>query len=118
MNAGDIPSHHWVHDINVGGGRLIGEACHFIDLLRFIVGAKIVDHQTVALGQSWKSAASEDCVNITLQFEDGSVGVIHYLANGNKSISKERLEVFSAGRVLHMDNFRRLKDWKRKPDTS
>ena len=111
VNAGDIPSHHWVHDINVGGGRLIGEACHFIDLLRFIVGAKIVDHQTVALGQSWNSAASEDCVNITLQFEDGSVGVIHYLANGNKSISKERLEVFSAGRVLHMDNFRRLNGW-------
>ena len=111
VNAGEIPADHWTQDKAVGGGRIVGEACHFIDLLRHLTGAPIVRHSAVALGRHPALSLRDDKVSITLEFADGSVGTVHYLANGHKGFPKERLEVFSAGRVLQLDNFRRLRGW-------
>ena len=109
VNAGFIPREHWTQDKKVGGGRLIGEACHFVDLLRYIANSSIVKSSVTAL-QSDRFYDNEN-VTITLQFEDGSMGTIHYFANGHVSFPKERLEVFSAGKVLQLDNFRVLKGY-------
>ena len=111
VNAGAIPAEHWTQDLAVGGGRIIGEACHFIDLLRHLAGAPILRHHVVALGRRPGLTVTEDKAMITLEFADGSVGTIHYLANGHKAFPKERLEVFCAGRVLQLDNFRSLRAW-------
>ncbi len=111
VNAGDIPSDHWTQDTTVGGGRIVGEACHFIDLLRHLAGATITKHHALSLGAHPAMAVSEDKAVITLSFADGSVGVINYLANGHKALLKERLEVFTAGRVLQLDNFLKLRGW-------
>ncbi len=104
VNAGAIPASHWTQDPAVGGGRLLGEACHFVDLLRFLAGAAISRHDVRSLQGTYRDSAL-----ITLEFADGSLGSIHYLTNGSKAFPKERLEVFVAGRVLQLDNFRRLK---------
>lgn len=111
MNPGAIPADHWTQDNVVGGGRIIGEACHFIDLMRFLVGAEIVSVQARRMGDSPGVAITEDKAAITLGFADGSFGTIHYLANGAASFPKERVEVFAAGRVLQLDNFRKLKGY-------
>jgi predicted dehydrogenase/threonine dehydrogenase-like Zn-dependent dehydrogenase len=111
MNAGAIPANHWTQDNAVGGGRIIGEACHFIDLMRFLAGAPIVSIQARCMGAAPGVAISEDKASITLGFEDGSFGTILYLANGAASFPKERVEVFAAGRVLQLDNFRKLKGY-------
>ncbi len=103
VNAGAIPAEHWTQDAAVGGGRIIGEACHFIDLLRHLAASPIASHQVTRM-----ESATGDSVTISLKFEDGSTGTVHYLANGNKGFPKERLEVFAAGRVLQLDNFRKL----------
>jgi predicted dehydrogenase/threonine dehydrogenase-like Zn-dependent dehydrogenase len=108
MNAGDIPADHWTQDIAVGGGRIIGEACHFIDLMRFLAGSPIVSVQARRMGDASGVAITEDKASITLGFADGSFGTILYLANGAASFPKERVEVFAAGRVLQLDNFRKL----------
>ncbi|MBK8480833.1 MAG: bi-domain-containing oxidoreductase [Proteobacteria bacterium] len=102
VNAGAIPADHWTQDALIGGGRIIGEGCHFIDLLRFLVGAPIVGVQAEAM------ATQADTVSFTLRFGDGSLGTVHYFANGHKAVAKERLEVFCAGRILQLDNFRSL----------
>lgn len=109
MNAGAIPANHWTQDNAVGGGRIIGEACHFIDLMRFLAGSPIVSVQARRMGNAPGVAITEDKAAITLGFEDGSFGTILYLANGAASFPKERVEVFAAGRVLQLDNFRKLK---------
>ena len=111
VNAGDIPADHWTQDLKVGGGRVIGEGCHFVDLLRYLAGAEIVSHQSMALGAHPSIDIRNDKVSILLGFADGSVGVLNYLANGHKSIPKERLEVFVGGRVLVLDNFLTLKGY-------
>lgn len=103
VNAGAIPANHWTQDLSVGGGRIVGEACHFVDLLRHLAGVPIASHAAVAM-----DAAQRDTVTISLTFQDGSIGTIHYFANGSKSFPKERLEVFAGGRVLQLDNFRKL----------
>jgi len=103
VNAGAIPATHWTQDLEVGGGRIVGEACHFIDLLRFLVGASIVEWRRMAM-----ASANQDTVSLQLGFADGSIGTVHYFANGSKAFPKERLEVFAGGRVLQLDNFRRL----------
>ena len=108
VNAGAIPPAHWTQDATVGGGRIVGEACHFIDLLRFLAGSPISQVDAASVGQSPGLAVTEDKGVITLKFADGSLGTIFYLANGHKSFPKERLEVFSGGRILQLDNFRRL----------
>lgn len=111
MNAGAIPANHWTQDNAVGGGRIIGEACHFIDLMRFLAGSPIVSVQARCMGKNSGMAITEDKASITLGFEDGSFGTIMYLANGSASFPKERVEVFAAGRVLQLDNFRKLKGY-------
>ena len=103
VNAGAIPAQHWTQDAVVGGGRLVGEGCHFIDLLRFLAGAAIETFQVTRM-----DAATPDTASLTLRFADGSMGTVLYLANGSKAFPKERLEVFASGRVLQLDNFRRL----------
>jgi len=114
MNAGDIPADHWTQDINVGGGRIIGEACHFIDLMRFLADSEIVSVQARRMGDTDSVAITEDKAAIILGFADGSFGTIHYYANGAASFPKERIEVFVAGKTLQLDNFRKLKGygWK------
>lgn len=114
MNAGSIPVEHWTQDINTGGGRIIGEACHFIDLMRYLSGSEIISIQARRMGDSSGVSVVEDKASITLGFSDGSFGTIHYFANGASSFPKERVEVFAAGRVLQLDNFRRLRGygWK------
>lgn len=107
VNAGAIPNEHWTQDPAVGGGRLVGEACHFIDLLRHLAGAPITA-VTVASTKAAGGPASSDIAIITLSFGDGSIGVVNYLANGHKGHPKERLEVLCGGRMLVLDNFRRL----------
>jgi predicted dehydrogenase/threonine dehydrogenase-like Zn-dependent dehydrogenase len=104
VNAGAIPADHWTQDIEVGGGRIIGEACHFIDLLRFLAGSPIVAHSLLAM-----DSVIGDTLSLQLRFADGSIGTVHYFANGCKAFPKERLEVFAAGRVLQLDNFRKLR---------
>jgi predicted dehydrogenase/threonine dehydrogenase-like Zn-dependent dehydrogenase len=106
VNAGAIPSDHWAQSMEIGGGRIIGEACHFIDLLRFLAGSPIVSHSRMAM-----DSANGDTVTLQLGFADGSIGTVHYFANGCKAFPKERLEVFAAGRVLQLDNFRKLRGY-------
>lgn len=108
VNAGAIPPEHWTQDPAVGGGRIIGEGCHFVDLLRHLAGAPIVGVDAAAIGRAPGVRVTDDKATITLRFADGSLGTIHYLANGHKSFAKERLEVFAGGRILQLDNFRRL----------
>jgi predicted dehydrogenase/threonine dehydrogenase-like Zn-dependent dehydrogenase len=108
VNAGAIPANHWTQDRNVGGGRIIGEGCHFIDLLRFLVGAPIERWHVASLGRPDRAGIAHDKATLTLSFADGSIGTIHYFANGHAAVSKERLEVFCGGRILQLDNFRRL----------
>lgn len=111
VNAGAIPAEHWTQDSETGGGRLIGEACHFVDLLRYLADAPITGHQLTAVGNVPGVSIRSDRVSFTLQFADGSFGTVHYLANGHKGFPKERLEVFTAGRVLQLDNFRRMRGY-------
>lgn len=105
VNAGAIPAEHWTQDMGIGGGRIIGEACHFVDLMRFLAGETITGHEAMYLGQD----NLRDKAVFTLRFADGSMGTVNYLANGHKSFPKERIEVFCGGRVLQLDNFRKLK---------
>lgn len=108
VNAGFIPPDHWTQDPEVGGGRIIGEACHWIDLLAYLAKSPVVRVSAMCVG-NWRGAGrADDKMTITLQFADGSTGAIHYFANGHKSFPKERLEVFSDGRILALDNFRML----------
>ena len=114
MNAGSIPTDHWTQDISVGGGRIIGEACHFVDLMRYLSGSKIISIQARRMGDSHAVDITEDKAAVILGFEDGSLGTIHYYANGAASYPKERIEAFAAGKVLQLDNFIKLKGygWK------
>ena len=106
MNAGEIPAGSWVHDLAVGGGRIVGEACHFIDLCTYLTGSRVVAICMNAMGQS--PEANTDNASILLRYENGSNAVINYFANGNKGYSKERVEVHAQGRSLVMDNWRTL----------
>ena len=108
VNAGAIPGDHWTQDPEVGGGRIVGEGCHFIDLMRFLVGNPITGHQAMMIGNIPGVEVREDKVSINLSFADGSIGTIHYLANGGKAFPKERIEVFCGDAVLQMDNYRIL----------
>ena len=103
MNAGAIPLEVWVHDMEVGGGRIIGEACHYLDLMVFLTGSKIKAVCMNALGEN--PAENTDNASILVKMENGSTGVVNYFANGSKSYAKERLEVFSQEKTLIMDNF-------------
>ena len=108
MNAGEVPKEHWTQDAEIGGGRIIGEACHYIDLMRFLAGSKIKSFNAVKMGQNDFEELTEDKASISLTFEDGSMGTIHYFANGGKSFPKERIEIFCENAVLQLDNFKNL----------
>ena len=106
VNAGYIPAKHWVHDPVQGGGRIIGEGCHFVDFITFLVGVAPAGITARALPDSGKYRG--DNVTMTFTFPDGSIGVVDYLANGDKSFPKERVEVFCGERVAVLDDFRTL----------
>lgn len=108
VNAGAIPMDHWTQNPLVGGGRIIGEGCHFIDLLRYLAGHPIVDVRASAARDASGNPV-EDEATITLTFADGSVGTVLYLANGHRSFPKERLEVFVGDKIVQLDNFRSMK---------
>jgi len=105
MNAGHIPPSHWTQDLALGGGRIIGEACHLIDLIAFLTESAVQAVVTNALGPSPDLAT--DNASILLRMANGSTGAIHYFANGHKAHSKERVEIYSQGRTIVIDNFRR-----------
>jgi predicted dehydrogenase/threonine dehydrogenase-like Zn-dependent dehydrogenase len=104
MNAGSIPANVWIHDMNVGGGRIIGEACHFIDLVTYFTGSKVVAVCMNAMGVNPNE--NNDTATILLKYENGSTGVINYFSNGSKSYPKERIEIYSQERTAVIDNFR------------
>ncbi len=106
VNAGFVPATHWVNDPAQGGGRILGEVCHFVDFLSFLVGAFPTTVEARELTNPGKY--SDDNVIVSLQFPDGSQGTITYVANGDKSFSKERIEVFGGGAVAVLEDFRRL----------
>lgn len=109
MNAGYIPNDVWVHDMNTGGGRIIGEACHFIDLISFFTGSMVKEVYMSSLGK--KPSENTDNAIITLKYANGSQGVINYFANGSKKYPKERIEIYSQERTLVIDNFKSLKGY-------
>ncbi|MDT0593673.1 bi-domain-containing oxidoreductase [Glaciecola petra] len=108
MNAGAIPKEHWTQDRELGGGRIIGEACHYIDLMRHLTDSPIKKFSAIRMGDSDSVDICEDKAIISLVFEDGSIGSIHYFANGGKSFPKERIEIFCDEGVLQLDNFKKL----------
>jgi predicted dehydrogenase len=103
VNAGAIPLNHWTQDAEIGGGRIIGEGCHFVDFISYLIGAAPVSVTAHALPNNGKYR--DDNVSMTFTFPDGSIGVVDYLANGDKSLPKERVEVFCGGRIGVMDDF-------------
>lgn len=104
VNAGFIPPEHWTQDPERGGGRIIGEGCHFIDLLSFLTNSPVTSVSARMVGGG--ASVQDDKMSILLGFADGSVGTVHYFANGAKNFPKETLEIFGDGRVLRMENFR------------
>lgn len=116
MNAGFIPAKVWVHDMEVGGGRILGEACHFIDLCTYLSGSRVKSVCMNAMGENPEE--NTDNATILLKYENGTNAVINYFANGSKSYSKERVEVYHQQRTLVMDNWRKLKGYGFKGDSS
>lgn len=106
INAGAIPGDHWVHDPVEGGGRVVGECCHFVDVLRHLAAAPIVSAEA-----TFAPSPTRDTLSATFRFADGTIATLHYLANGCRAYPKERLEVFAAGRVLAIDNFHSLQGY-------
>ncbi|UII77597.1 bi-domain-containing oxidoreductase [Flagellimonas sp. HMM57] len=109
MNAGFIPADVWVHDMEIGGGRIIGEACHYIDLCTYLAGSRVKAVCMNAMGVNPEE--NTDNASILLQYENGSNAVINYFANGSKAYSKERVEIYSQERTMIMDNWRKLKTY-------
>ncbi|MBP6822423.1 MAG: bi-domain-containing oxidoreductase, partial [Acidobacteria bacterium] len=105
VNAGDIPKESWIQQ-DEGGGRVIGEVCHFVDLLQFLTGAEPVEVF------AYRSEAGADTLSVVIKFSDGSVGNINYFANGDRGLPKERVEVFGGGRSAVLDDFRQLEMWR------
>ena len=106
MNAGFIPPEVWVHDLKAGGGRIIGEACHFIDLCTYFTGSKVIEVCMNAMGPD--AQANTDNASILLKYENGGNAVINYFSNGSKTYSKERIEVHQQNSTLVLDNWRKL----------
>jgi predicted dehydrogenase len=106
INAGYIPPTHWTQDPEQGAGRIIGEVCHFVDLLTFLAGSLIATVHVAALPNG--AQYRDDNIVATLQFENGSVGTVTYVANGDKTFPKERVEVFGGGSVAVLDDYRTL----------
>jgi polar amino acid transport system substrate-binding protein len=112
VNAGRVPKEHWIQNAEEGGGRIIGEVCHFIDLMQFLTDARPVSVFAESVGARSSKIVDADSVFITLRFADGSNGVVAYLSEGDKALAKERVEIFGAGRVFVLDDFRRATLYK------
>lgn len=110
VNAGNLPKDHWTQDPVSGGGRIVGEACHFIDLARALAGSPLRDVNVVAARDA-SGRPIDDVAHIVMSFEDGSTAVVHYLSNGSAAFPKERIEAFADGRIWQIDNWRRLRAW-------
>lgn len=106
INAGEIPKDSWIQDMKIGGGRVLGEVCHFIDYLTYLNGSLPVKVSASALPDANKL---NDTLNILIQFENGSTGVIGYYANGSKAMPKEYVEVFASGMSATLHDFKELK---------
>ncbi len=106
VNAGFISKDHWTQDENVGGGRIIGEVCHFIDLMQFLSGSLPESVYAQCISSGNERLKNDDNIVITISFKNGSVGSIVYVANGDKSLPKERLEIFGGGKVGVIDDFK------------
>ncbi|MFH0777572.1 MAG: Gfo/Idh/MocA family oxidoreductase, partial [Candidatus Eisenbacteria bacterium] len=105
VNAGKIPLQHWVHDPVEGGGRMIGEACHFFDLFNFFTGSMPTELFTESIASDKRSLGTDENSITTVRFADGSVASLMYTALGNSSYPKERIEIFADGRVAVIDDF-------------
>ena len=110
VNAGTLPDDHWLLDPHVGGGRIVGEGCHWFDLMSFVLDQPIVGVSAHSSGNQSANRGAE-ATSVTLRFADGSQGTLHYFAQGHRAFPKERMTVFSDGRVLELDNFRKLWGW-------
>jgi predicted dehydrogenase len=108
-NAGYIPNEHWVHDVEAGGGRIIGEACHFVDVIQYLDSSKLLSLD-VSFAQN-EAYPMKDNAIISLKFESGAIGTIIYTSMGSKKYSKEQLRVFSNSVVCEMDNYIRMKQY-------
>ena len=106
INAGSIPCDNWIQDLEIGGGRVLGEVCHFIDYLTYLNGSLPIKVSASALPDANQL---NDTLNILIQFENGSSGIVGYYANGSKSMTKEYIEVFSAGLSVTLNDFKELK---------
>ena len=113
VNAGAVPRDHWVHDADVGGGRIVGEVCHFIDAMQFLTDTDPVEISAHAAGPMTGSGNSDN-VSVTLRFADGSIGTVLYTSAGDAGYPKERLDVFGGGRAASIDNWRKLELWNGK----
>ena len=111
INAGHVPEDSWIQNMDVGGGRIIGEVCHFLDLIKFLVGSDLTSFNSNFGSVSQNKLKSRDQVTINLNFSDGSLGIIHYLSNGAKSFQKERIEIFCENSILQLNNFRMMKGY-------
>ena len=107
INAGEIPANHWTQDMNIGGGRIIGEACHFIDLITCLSGSLVESLIMNSMGENPQK--NTDNASILLKYQNGSTGVINYFSNGNKGYAKERIEVYAQGKTMVIDNFKNSK---------
>ena len=107
VNAGEIQANHWTQNMSIGGGRIIGEACHFIDLITYLSGSLVDSVVMNSMGEN--PEVNIDNATILLKYQNGSTGVINYFSNGNKGYSKERIEVYSQGKTMVIDNFRKSK---------
>tara|TARA_Y100000590_G_scaffold342916_1_gene391687 strand:- start:14 stop:2140 length:2127 start_codon:yes stop_codon:yes gene_type:complete len=106
INSGKIEPDHWTQDLKTGGGRILGEGCHFIDLLRHLAGSEITNHYSNNM-----EGITSDTRTLELSFSDGSIGTIHYFSNGAKSFPKENLKIFTAGKILEMNNYKSLRGY-------
>ncbi len=111
INAGALPKSLWVHDPKVGGGRMIGEGCHFIDTMSFLSSSEVISVYSTALNNTKELAIKNDNVILNMKFKDGSIGTLSYLSNGNKSFSKEQMILFCEGKVLTLDNYKKNKGY-------
>ena len=104
INAGIVPKDHWVNDIKIGGGRIIGEMCHFLDLIVYLTGSLIID-----INANYSSHAYGKNIFSTMKLANGSVGNVHYITNGNRRFPKERVEIFQSERIILVNNFKWIK---------
>jgi predicted dehydrogenase/threonine dehydrogenase-like Zn-dependent dehydrogenase len=106
VNSGRVPRSHWTQDLREGGGRIVGEVCHFVDFMQFITGSTVVRVYAEPVASKDREAVEEDSVFVTLKFADGSNGTIAYLAEGDRALRKERVEIFGGGRTFVIEDFR------------